>query len=313
LIAQSSLIEQATLNDCVDAADGPGRTAACGAISRDLASGQIAAARAIPTSVVSTPPGLILPRLRVTGHSGRCGRPVGHRDLGRPGWPSTPMPLRGRRAARRHPPYPRLRASLGARWSSQRLTLDWQARLIGSARITGDRRSIDRPATGRSYHDLGAALRLASGTLRLDVANVFDAAPPRRGYQTSQDRRRRALSQSWSHRPAGCHRHLLTFSSSRSRIAGLRRPASRLARRAAQTWPASDLQEEIVGILKGEAMISGITSRTRSSACTIPPARCGGRARGRWLAQPAAAQTAAPAATQDGAATDPDIVVTGSR
>jgi outer membrane receptor protein involved in Fe transport len=189
-------IEQATLNDCVDAADGPGRTAACGAISRDLASGQIVGLRARYTNIgrIDTAGIDLAADWRVTGHSGRCGRPVGHRDLGRPGWPSTPMPLRGRRAARRHPPNPRLRASLGARWSSQRLTLDWQARLIGSARITGE--TIHRPSGHglRSYHDLGAALRLASGTLRLDVANVFDAAPPRRGYQTSQDRRRRALS-----------------------------------------------------------------------------------------------------------------------
>jgi len=61
-------------------------------------------------------------------------------------------------------------------------------------------------------------------------------------------------------------------------------------------------------------MISGITSRTRSSACTIllRSAAAAALAAG-WLAQPAAAQTAAPAATQDGTAADPDIVVTGSR
>lgn len=184
-------IEQATLNDCVDAADGPRRTAACGAISRDAASGQIVGLRARYTNIgrIDTAgidlaadwrvtPAIAGGAVDLSATATWVGRLVVTADAAS----GATVRLDGIL------PNPRLRASLGARWSSQRLTLDWQARLIGSARITGDETiPVDRPATGlRSYHDLGAALRLASATLRLDVANVFDAAPPRRGYQTSQ-------------------------------------------------------------------------------------------------------------------------------
>lgn len=184
-------IEQTTLDDCVDAADDARRLAACGAITRDAASGRIAGLRAGITNIG---------RIDTAGidftASWRSATPIagGTIDL------SATATWVGRFAVTADAasgatertdgilPDPRLRASLGARWSGTRLSLDWQARLIGTARITADDSiAIDRPTTGLcSYHDLGIALRLASATLRLDVANVFDAAPPRRGYQTSQ-------------------------------------------------------------------------------------------------------------------------------
>jgi hypothetical protein len=87
-----------------------------------------------------------------------------------------------------------------------------------------------------------------------------------------------------------------------------------MARRAAQTWPASDLQEEIVGILKRGSHdfryhVADALVRMHNPAAPLrrPRSRPAG-----WR-NPRPRKPPRPPPPQDGAATDPDIVVTGSR
>lgn len=184
-------VEQSLLDDCVDAASVARRRIACAAVARDPVTGRITALRTAFTNIGRIDTAGIDMAARWHGHMADIGGTV---DL------SAAATWVGRLAVTADTamtqvtrqdgvlPDPRWRATFGGRWSGGRVAVDWQARVIGSARITADdTMAIDLPTTGtRHYHDIGIALRLATATLRLDIVNLFAATPPRRGFKVSQ-------------------------------------------------------------------------------------------------------------------------------
>ncbi|SFG35893.1 TonB-dependent Receptor Plug Domain [Novosphingobium sp. CF614] len=192
-------IEQLLLNDCVDGADPDVRGRACGAIMRDPLTGRIAMVTAsisnigkletagIDISTTWRPPwepggGRLTVELLATWVE----RLAITRDVAR----GIVQRLDGIL------PNPRWRGTLSTRWEHGPTTIGWTAQFIGSSRITIDSTlTIDKPNTGaRTYHDLEVAQKIDPRfTLRFNILNLFDSAPPQRGYNINAGLRTGAI------------------------------------------------------------------------------------------------------------------------